>query len=78
MLDEVLFMEARLFAEYLKKFNIKPKDANRIFESYGIWKYIEECYDVLHMNGDEYILNDIEFIILGDCETPQKVTEYLK
>ena len=63
MLDEVLFMEARLFAEYLKKFNIKPKDANRIFESYGIWKYIEECYDVLHMNGDEYILNDIEFII---------------
>ena len=63
MLDEVLFMEARLFAEYLKKFNIKPKDANRIFESYGIWKYIEDCYDVLHMNGDEYILKDIEFII---------------
>ena len=56
-------MEARLFAEYLKKYNKKPRDANQMFEKYGIWKYIEECYDILHMNGDEYILNDIEYIL---------------
>ena len=63
MLNEVLFMEARLFSEYLRRFNMKPKDANRVFEKYGIWKYIEDCYDMLHMNGDEYILNDIEYIL---------------
>ena len=63
MLNEVLFMEARVFAEYLQKFKIKPKDANLVFEKYGIWKYIEECYDTLHMNGDEYVLNDIEYIL---------------
>ncbi len=63
MLDEVLFMEARVFAEYLRKYKMKPKEANRIFEKYGIWKYLEECYDTLHMNGDEYILNDIEYIL---------------
>ena len=64
MLNEVLFMEARLFAEYLKKYNKKPREANQRLEKYGIWKYIEECYDILHMNGDEYILNDIEYILL--------------
>lgn len=63
MLDEVLFMEARVFADYLNKFKIRPKDANRIFEKFGIWKYIEDCYDTLHMNGDEYVLNDIEYIL---------------
>lgn len=63
MLNEVLFMEARLFSEYLRRFKMKPKDANRVFEKYGIWKYIEDCYDILHMNGDEYILNDIEYIL---------------
>lgn len=34
-----------------------------MFEHYGIWKYLEECYDVLHMNGDEYVMNDIETIL---------------
>ncbi len=63
MLDEVLFMETRLFSEFLLRFSMKPKDANRIFEQYGIWNYIEQCYDVLHMSGDEYILNDIVLIL---------------
>jgi len=63
MIDEVLYMEARVFIEFLRKFKMKAKEANRIFESYGIWKYIEECYDLLHMSGDEYVLNDIVKIL---------------
>ena len=56
-------MEARVFSDFVRKFNLKPTDANRLFENYGIWKYIKECYDVLHMNCDEYILNDIVRIL---------------
>lgn len=63
MVDEVLFMEARVFSEFLRRFKVSPKEANHMFENYGIWKYIEQCYDVLHMNGDEYILNDIAHIL---------------
>ena len=36
-----------------------------IFNKFDIWKYLEECYDTLHMNGDDYILNDIEEIIVS-------------
>ena len=63
MVNEILFMEARVFSDFVRKFNLKPADANRLFENYGIWKYIEECYDVLHMNCDEYILNGIVRIL---------------
>ena len=63
MLDEVLFMEMRVFIEFLHRFSMKPKDANYIFEKHGIWNYIEDCYDVLHMNGDEYVLNDVVMIL---------------
>lgn len=63
MIDEILYMEARVFMEFLKKFNMKAKEANQIFENYGIWKYIEDCYDLLHVSGDEYVLNDIVKIL---------------
>ena len=63
MIDEVLFMEARVFSDFLRKFNMKPRDASRLFEDNGIWSYIEGCYDVLHMSSDECVLNDIEYIL---------------
>ena len=63
MLDEVLFMEARIFSGFIKRTQVKPREANRMFERYGIWNYIEQCYDSLHMSGDEYVLNDIECIL---------------
>ena len=63
MLDEILFMEMRIFSAFLQKHKMKPKEANKLFEEYGIWDYIEECYDSLHTSGDEYILNDIEYIL---------------
>ncbi len=56
-------MEARVFSAFLRKFKMTPKDANHIFEKYGIWDYIEECYDTLHMSGDEYVLDDIIYIL---------------
>ena len=63
MLNEIIFMETRVFSEFVRKYNLKPKHANYLFEKYGIWKYIEECYDVLHMNGDDYVLDDIVYIL---------------
>jgi len=38
---------------------------SQMFNDHNIWNYIEECYDTLHMNGDEYILNDIEEILIS-------------
>ncbi len=63
MLDEVLYMQMRILRLFCKKFHYPSKDANCIFKQNGIWDYIEECYDTLHLSGDEYVLNDIEEIL---------------
>ena len=65
MMNEILFMEMRLIRQFCKKHKLFSKDANTLFKKFGIWEYIEECYDTLHMNGDDYIINDIEEIIVG-------------
>lgn len=60
MLDEVLFMEARLFRMFRESRGLSAEEANRVFENQGIWAFLESCYDALHFEGDEVILNDIE------------------
>lgn len=59
MLNELIFFEARIFRMFCEKLQVSPVDANKLFEKYGIWKYIEDTYDMLKLNGDEYAVNDI-------------------
>ncbi|MCQ2374247.1 MAG: DUF3791 domain-containing protein [Phascolarctobacterium sp.] len=40
-----------------------PVEGNAIFEKYGIWTFIEECYDSLHLSSDESALEDIMKIL---------------
>ena len=42
-----------------EKLQVSPVDANKLFEKYGIWKYIEDTYDMLHLSSDEYALKNI-------------------
>ena len=63
MIDEVLFMELRVFREFCSRFGYTSKKANSIFNAHKIWQYIESCYDLFHTCGDEYVLNDIVSVL---------------
>ena len=63
LLDEVLYMEIRVFREFIRRYKLKTTDAYRIFDENDIWGYIESCYDVLHMGGDECVIEDIQKIL---------------
>ena len=63
MIDEILYMEIRLLDLFCHNYDVSSVQANRLFNNYGIWDYIEECYDTLHMSGDEYILSCITDIL---------------
>ena len=63
MIDEVLYMEIRVFSQYCEKMHMEPRDANRLFNLYHIWDYIESCYDNLHLSGDDCVIEDIQAII---------------
>ena len=63
LLDEVIYMEVRVFREFLDRFKMKAVDAYHLFEENDIWGYIESCYEVLHMSGDEVALHDVQRIL---------------
>ena len=63
MIDEVLYMEMRLFSEFCKRTALSPKEANQLFNRFQIWEYIESCYETLHTEGDELILDDIKLFL---------------
>ena len=63
MINEILFMETRIFREFCRRNNVNAEMGNNIFNSHKIWQYIESCYDILHMNGDDYVINDIDNIL---------------
>ena len=59
MLDEMLFFEIRIFKMFCDMANVSASEGNKLFDSYGIWKYIEDTYDMMHLNGDESALMEI-------------------
>lgn len=38
---------------------VSSVDTNKLFETYGVWKYIEDTYDMLSLSSDECAVKDI-------------------
>lgn len=48
---------------YKSNYNIRGNYAYNIFKKYDLFNYLQECYDVLHTQGQEYIINDIDIYL---------------
>ena len=59
MLNELIFFEVRIFRMFCEKLQVSSADTNKLFETYGVWKYIEDTYDMLNLSSDECAVNDI-------------------
>ena len=63
MFDDMIFFEICVFRMFCEKEKVSPVEANKLFDKYGIWKYIEETYDMLHLSSDECTYEDIVEIL---------------
>lgn len=45
---------------YKNKSKITGKDVFELFEKYGIFDYLSDGYDMLHTQGSEWLINDID------------------
>ena len=59
MIDEVLYMQVRILRMFCERTSIDPQVANRLFLQAGVWRYIAECFDILHLGGDELVYEDV-------------------
>ena len=44
---------------YKAEKNISGKEVYELFEKYGVLKYLQDGYDMLHTQGDSWLISDI-------------------
>ena len=45
---------------YKENKKLTGRELEDIFSKYGVWEYIIEFYEILHINGSSYIIADID------------------
>jgi len=56
-------MQAWVFRKAQQKWNVSAPECAKIFRKYGVFGYISELYDLLHLNGYDAALEDVENFI---------------
>lgn len=59
MLDEVVFMQVRLFRQFQDRTGLGVSAANEIWDANDIWGFIRRCYGSLHLGSDDLALDDV-------------------
>lgn len=59
MLDEILYMQIRLFRMFRERLGISSREANRLFDQGDVWDFVSSNYDMLYLSGDESALEDV-------------------
>ncbi len=49
--------------EYKNAKNLTGKEIINLFEKYHLYEYIKDFYEVLHVTGPKYIIEDIDLYI---------------
>lgn len=57
--QQILYMQTRMIRHASEKWNRPIEMISGLFETYGVLQYIEECFEVFHVEGDEAILEDV-------------------
>ncbi|MCM1191914.1 MAG: DUF3791 domain-containing protein [Butyrivibrio sp.] len=60
---EIVFMQARLLRLASEEWHMPIQRINVLFDKYDIFEFIEECYDVFHMEGDYAVFGEVEAVL---------------
>lgn len=58
--QQIIYMQTRILRLASEKWCKPIELVSGLFTKYGILRYIEECFDMFHVEGDEAILEDVE------------------
>lgn len=59
-MDKIIDFTVFCLENYKQVHHITGKDASDIFDKHEVFSYIREFYDILHTNGDAFIIKDID------------------
>lgn len=58
--QQIIYMQTRIIRLASEEWKKSMEEISEIFTGYNVLQYIEQCFDMFHMEGDEAILADIE------------------
>lgn len=58
--QQILYMQTRLIRLASEKWNMSIEKLAEIFTEYKVLQYIEKCFGIFHVEGDEAVLEDVE------------------
>ena len=61
--SEIIFMQVRLVRLASEEWNTSIQKAATLFDRYNIFKFIEDCYGVFHMEGDNAVFDEIKTLL---------------
>jgi hypothetical protein len=56
---QITFMQARLVRLATQEWCLTMQAVNALFQKYGVYTYIEDLWDLFHIEGDFAVLDDI-------------------
>lgn len=69
--EQILYMQVRLTRAAAEKWGKSLAEAVGIFNRYGVLEYIESCYELFHVQGDEANFEDIERYLQAKSATTE-------
>lgn len=61
--SQIVFMQARILRMASEEWNTTIQKANDLFDKYNLLSFIEECFDVFHMEGDQAVFEEIRTVL---------------
>ena len=62
---QILYMQVRLVRLAAEELNISIEDSCKIFSENAVFQYIENLWDLFHVEGDHAVLEDIREYLTG-------------
>ena len=58
--QQILYMQVRIFRMFVERFSLSFQKCAEIFKSFDVLQYIEDCYGIFHVQGDEANFDDVK------------------
>ena len=62
-MNEILNMQVRVFRKFRERHQLSSEKTLALFQQCDFFEFIAECYDLLHLSGDDCVLDDLDEVL---------------
>ena len=63
--EDIFMIQVRLYRMLQIRLGLTSNECNRVFDKYGLFDYIAQCYEEYHTQGDQASFEDVMEYLRG-------------